>query len=120
MDRYELLRKFKNGRELYETSPIFRVAFDRIRRGERIHHILEDVIVEAEALAESCEAMIKNGTIKPAPILVIPKEILPPAHDSADSLIALLANMFDVHLDEHEKAEEIRETIALNIQGFRA
>jgi hypothetical protein len=43
MNRQSLLNRFKNGKELYNTSPLFNTIINTILQGNSLYEIIEDL-----------------------------------------------------------------------------
>lgn len=65
---YHLMREFKDGKELYESSALFNACFNGILAGGSIYHILEEVI---KIHLELSEKWIEYQTLNTFPKVVI-------------------------------------------------
>ena len=69
----EILSKFKNGIELYDTNSIFRNCIENLLEGGNVYHIIEDLILMDIEILKKYEELIKSGVIR-TEIVVSKKE----------------------------------------------
>lgn len=71
MSLNELLQKFENGFELYETNPLFNRCIKNLLYGADVYKVLESVIHIQSATNNQLEQIIQNQDIK---IIVVSEE----------------------------------------------
>jgi hypothetical protein len=68
----EILAKFENGVELYETSAVFANCVESLLRGGDVYKMLESIIVMNSKLLKDYKQLIESGVLRTE--IVITKE----------------------------------------------